>query len=189
VENEELAAPASPLIGAAGRLVALKGFIHLIRAVPVLRRSFPQVRLQIAGDGPELRSLQAEAARCAVQDCVEFLGWRPNLAQLFSSWQVFALPSLEEGFGISALEAMAAGLPVVASRVGGIPELVLDGITGCLVPAGDPAAIAAALSGLLADPQRRREMGRKGRERVKTKFSVAHMADSVSEIYDRLLTN
>jgi len=125
------------VIGTACRLVPIKGVGHLIRAVTLLRSDFPDVRLEIAGSGPERVALEREVTSLGMDNHVKFLGWQADLMSVLARWDVFALPSLEEGFGIAALEAMAAGLPIVATSVGGIPELIEDGRTGWLVPPGN----------------------------------------------------
>jgi glycosyltransferase involved in cell wall biosynthesis len=173
-----------PIIGTAGRLVASKGIAHLLRAVALARRQIPDLRLEIAGAGANEPALRAEAQRVGQ---VTFLGWQPSLAETLARWQVFVFPTLEEGFGIAALEAMAAGLPVVASRVGGLPELVEDGVTGRLVPAGDERALAACLTDLLADPAARSALGRAGQARAQALFSIERMVAEVEALYERLL--
>jgi glycosyltransferase involved in cell wall biosynthesis len=119
---------------------------------------------------------------------VEFLGWRDDVEALLHRWDVFVMPSLEEGFGIAALEAMAAGLPVVATAVGGIPELVKDGETGWLVPPADPQALAGRLRSLLRDSGLRQAMGIAGHSRAQDHFSMDRMVENVSKIYDGILS-
>jgi glycosyltransferase involved in cell wall biosynthesis len=172
-------------VGTAARLVPLKGIIYLIEAIARLRAEFP-VRLEIAGEGPERPALEEEVARLALDEAVEFLGWRSDLEKLFSVWDVFALPSLEEGFGITALEAMAAGLPVVATDVGGLPEVVQHGITGWLVAPRRPGELAERLRDLLTNPVMRHEMGIAGRKRAELNFSADLMVRGIKDIYDRL---
>jgi glycosyltransferase involved in cell wall biosynthesis len=166
-----------PIVGYAGRLVRLKGVDVLLRAAATL----PELRVEVAGDGPERPRLETIDPRAT------FLGWQPRLDDLLVRWDLFALPSREEAFGIAALEAMAAGLPVVASRVGGLPELIDDGLTGLLVPPEDPPALAAALAGLAADPALRARMGQAARERAAASFPVERMVASVAALYDQLL--
>jgi glycosyltransferase involved in cell wall biosynthesis len=177
------------VIGTARRLIPVKGIIHLVRAFAVLWSEFPDMRLEIAGDGPERGAIEAEAARLGVADRVTMLGWRADLPAVVSSWSVFVLPSIEEGFGIAAAEAMAAGLPVVATNVGGLPELVVDGETGYLVPPADPEALAAGIRRLLLSPEQRSAFGAAGRARVERSFSVENMVGKIEAIYDALLRN
>jgi glycosyltransferase involved in cell wall biosynthesis len=178
---------AGRVIGVATRLVALKGISDLVRALPRIRADVADVRLEIAGSGPELPRIESEVGALGLSDCVTFLGWQADLAPVFSRWDIFVQPSLEEGLGISLLEAMAAGLPVVATAVGGVPEVVEDGRTGFLVPPREPAALADRVRCLLLDAERRRVMGAAGRARVRENFSVDRMVAAIAEIYDELL--
>jgi len=174
-------------IGVAARLVPSKGLKSLLQALPRVREMVPDVQLQIAGSGPELASLREDSRGLGISNCVQFLGWREDLAALRSRWDLFVLPSLSDGFPLALLEAMAAGLPVVATDVDGIPELVVEGQTGCLVPPSDPAGLAQKIGQLLADPKRRMAMGAAGRDRVTREFSVDRMVESTADVYSRLL--
>lgn len=185
--SADLQAPPPRIVGTAGRLVPIKGIGYLIRALAVLRTEFSDLRLEIAGSGPERPAIENEVKSLGLADCVTFLGWQDDLLPVLTRWDVFALPSLEEGFGIAALEAMAAGLPVVATAVGGVPELVQDGVTGWLVPPRDSAALADRLRALLLDPRQRRIMGVAGRVRARENFSVDRMVAAIAKIYDSLL--
>jgi glycosyltransferase involved in cell wall biosynthesis len=175
------------IIGAACRLVPLKGVLDLIRAVSILSLEFPHLRLEIAGAGPERGGLEAEASRLGLHDRVRFLGWQTDLTPMFQKWDIFAMPSLEEGFGMAALEAMAGGLPVVAARVGGLPEVIEDCHTGYLVPPSDVAALVGRLRLLILQPERRQAMGAAARERVRDYFSVHRMVAEIQAIYDSLV--
>ena len=175
------------IIGTAGRLVPIKGIAYLIRAFASLRSEVPDLRLEIAGSGPERDDIEHEICSHDLSDCITLLDWQTDLSSLFARWDIFVQPSLEESFGIAALEAMAAGLPVVATAVGGVPELVQDGRTGWLVPPADPGALATRLSELLLDPERMRAMGAAGRIRARETFSAERMVNSISEIYDQLV--
>jgi len=174
-------------IGTACRLVPVKDLMTLVGALVRLRDDMPDVHLEIAGDGPERARLESEVAARGLSGAVTFLGWRADIRAVMSGWDVFGLPSREEAFPIAALEAMALGLPVVASAVGGVPELVLDGQTGWLVPPGDPDALAQRLGALLLDPELRRAMGAAGRDHVRWHFSVEQMVNAIAQIYDRVL--
>lgn len=175
------------IVGTAGRLVALKGVVHLIRAISLLQSDFPGVCLEIAGAGPEERRLKEEVQNLGLSSRVRFLAWQTDMAPVYARWDVFALPSLEEAFGISLVEAMATGLPVVATDVGGIPEIVEHGSTGVLVPPADSAALAHHLGRLLSDPSERKRMGGAGRARAREEFSQESMVSAVEEIYEQLL--
>jgi glycosyltransferase involved in cell wall biosynthesis len=154
-----------------GRLRAPKDFLTLVRAVSQLEPG--AVRLRIAGDGPDRPQLVAEIERLGLADVIELLGTSGDIGALLGAADVFVLASASEGLPMSVLEAMAAGTPVVASQVGGMPELVNDGETGVLVPPGDPAALAAALARLAADPALRGRFGAAGRRRAEAEFSLA----------------
>jgi len=175
------------VIGAACRLVPLRGLVDLIRAVAMLCLDFPTLRLEIAGSGPQREGLEREVGRLGLTDRVRFLGWQRDLGPIFRSWDIFAMPSLEEGLGMAGLEAMAEGLPVVATSVGGLPEVVEDGQTGYLVPPSDVMALSGRLRLLILDPKRRQAMGAAGRERARNHFSVDRMVREIAAIYDSLV--
>jgi glycosyltransferase involved in cell wall biosynthesis len=175
------------ILGTAGRLVELKGIEYLLNAASVLRREFPALRVQIAGSGPQREKLEEAVAHFGLVGHVEFLGWIDDLNSVLPRWDVFVMPSLEEGFPIAALDAMAAGLPVVATSVGGVPELIEDGTTGWLVPPRDADALASRLRLLLSNPELRLSMGAAGYARVRDHFSAAQMAESFAQLYDGLL--
>jgi len=174
------------IIGTGCRLVPIKGVSNLVRAFSLLHSEFPQARLEIAGEGPEGNRIAELVAALELHDCVTLLGWTSDFASVLANWDVFVLPSLEEGFGIAAVEAMAAGLPVVASAVGGLLEVVEDGKTGWLVPAGDPMQLAERLRMLLLDPEKRERMGIQGHARARACFSEQRMVAEITEIYDQL---
>ena len=181
-------APVQFVIGVACRLVPIKGLLYLIRAVGVLRARFPELRLEIVGSGRHGRALQGEVQQLRLADRVQFLGWRTDVEEVLKRWDVFVLPSLQEAFGIAALEAMAAGLPVIASRVGGLPELVEHGQTGWLVPPAHPAALADCISMLLQNPMRRHAMGVAAKLRAECHFGMQRMVAGVEAVYDRLVS-
>jgi glycosyltransferase involved in cell wall biosynthesis len=180
-------APTEIILGTAGRLVELKGIEYLLSAAAALRSEFPALRLEIAGSGPERDKLEAAVADSGLGDHVTFLGWVRDLTTVLPRWDVFVMPSLEEGFPIAALDAMAAGLPVVATSVGGIPELIEDGKTGWLVPPRHAEALASRLRLLLSNPELRSRMGAAGYARVRDHFSAAQMTESIAQLYDELL--
>jgi glycosyltransferase involved in cell wall biosynthesis len=176
----------SIVIGTACRLVPLKGLVYLLRAVTTLRPEFPNLRLEIAGRGPLQRDLEREADQLGLAEQVSFLGWQTDLGPILRSWDIFVMPSLEEGLPIAVLNAMAEGLPIVSTSVGGLPELIEDGRTGYLVPPHDPLALARALRCLILEPKRRSAQGAAGRERVRSRFSADHMVAQIRAIYDTL---
>jgi len=136
----------------------------------------------IAGDGVQRGDLEDQTQALGLADAVVFAGFRTDVPALLRAADVFVLPSLLEGLPNTALEAMSVGLPVVATRVDGVPEAVVDGETGLLVPPEDSAALAEALGKLLAEPGTRSAMGEAGRLRAETEFSVERMLDAVEAL-------
>lgn len=176
------------VIGTACRLEPVKGLSYLLEAMALLVPAFPGIRLEIAGDGSLRQSLEQETRRLRVCGSVSFIGWREDIPSVMESWDIFAMPSLDEGFPVAGLEAMAAGLPVVTSEVGGLPELLVGGETGWLVPAAAPAALFERLSELIGDGEKREAMGEAGRRRVHKEFSIGRMVEQTVAVYDRLLS-
>jgi glycosyltransferase involved in cell wall biosynthesis len=174
-----------PRIVTVGRLAWPKDPLTLVRALARLR-GHPFSAL-IVGDGPQRPGVEAEIHDLGLESVAQLSGPRRDVPDLLARSDVFALASRSEGGPISILEAMAAGLPVVASDVGGVRELVADGATGLLVPAGDPDALAAALQRLLADPALRRRLGAAGRERVAERFTLSALRTAHLELYAREL--
>ncbi len=179
VAAPDLAGPA-PLVGTLARLVPQKGLEVLLDA---FARLASPARLVIAGDGPLRAALERRAAALDLAGRVRLLGPRADAAAVMAALDLFVLPSRWEGFGLVLLEAMAAGRPVVASRVSAIPEVVADGETALLVPPGDAAALAAAMQALLDDPARRQAMGAAGRRRVAERFAPAAMVAATLDLY------
>jgi glycosyltransferase involved in cell wall biosynthesis len=186
--REELGVPGDAfLVACIGRLSPYKGQLELLEA---LERA-PGVHAVLIGldhqtGGAYRERLEADAHRLGVNGRVRFAGYRPGAAALLADCDALALPSWIEGLPLVALEAMARRKPVVATAVGGTPELVADGETGLLVPPRDVGALAAALSALAADRARAARMGEAGHERVAREFSARAMADRILEIYDEL---
>jgi sugar transferase (PEP-CTERM/EpsH1 system associated) len=171
------------LIGAVGRLVDVKDHAALIDAVYELRRRGHNALAVISGDGPLRGELAARIARMGLESSVRLLGHRPDVEAVFAAVDVFVQPSKSEGMSNTILEAMASGLPVVATRVGGADEMVVDGETGVLVPAGDGAALIDALDRLASRESLRRAMGRAGRIRAHRDFSLQHMVSAYQSLY------
>jgi glycosyltransferase involved in cell wall biosynthesis len=170
-------------VGAVGRLVGEKCFDVLLGAVA----DIPGARLRLVGDGPERAALEAEARRLGITDRVAFRGWQADVGAELAAMDVVAVPSLFEGFGTAAVEALLAGVPVVVSRRGGMPEYVVDGETGLLVEPGDRAGLAGALRSLLGDPELRERLARAGEARVRSLFSPEASARAFEDLYDALL--
>ena len=160
-----------------------KGQDVLLRAVPLLRRSHPALRVRVVGRGVE--ALAPLARELGVEGCVELMGERSDIPDLMARARLYAMPSRQEGLATVLIEAQAVGVPVVASRVGGLPEAVEDGVNGLLVPPEDPAALAAALSGLIVDPARAEALARAGMASAERDFSIAAAADRLEEFYRR----
>ncbi|HEV3478319.1 MAG TPA: glycosyltransferase family 4 protein [Gaiellaceae bacterium] len=168
-----------------GRLAPPKDFRTLVRALALLPPG--AVDALLVGDGPDRAELEAEIARLDLGERVELAGERHDVPELLSRANLFVLSSLSEGLPVSVLEAMAAGLPVVGSSVGGVPELVGDGETGFLVEPGNPDELAAAIGRLLADPELRRRMGEAGRERARVRFALEPFWRAHLDLYSREL--
>ena len=176
-----------PLVGTVGRLEPVKGTGDFVRAAaPVLDR-MPDARFAIAGSGTNESRLYTVAAAVDVSHRLQILGHVSAVARFIDALDVFVMPSLSEGLGIAALEAMALGKPVVATDVGGLPEVVVDGETGLLVPAGEPTSLARAIVQLLEDPERARAMGAAGRERVEREFTLTRMGREWLAVYEELI--
>jgi glycosyltransferase involved in cell wall biosynthesis len=164
-----------------GRLAPEKGFDVLIEAFTSMHPRLPDVRLVIAGEGPEAPQLKVLAE--ATGNRVLFVGHMPDTVPLFEAADIVVAPSRQEGQGIVPLEAMAAGRPVIASRVGGLVETIVEGRTGLLVPSDDVHALAEALKNLLQDAERRAEMGAAGRHRVRQEYSLQTQLQKIEAIY------
>ena len=185
---EILGRPPVPVVGCVGSLARHKGQAVLLRAMARLTEGRAGPTVVFVGDGPERPALEAGAAALAGRARVLFTGERTDARRLLPAFDIAVVPSLErEGFGLAALEAMDAGLPVVASRVGGLPEVVQDGRSGLLVPPGDEAALAAAIARLLERPDERVRFGAEGRRRVESRFRAAPMARRIETLYEEAL--
>lgn len=181
----------APVVGVVARLDAIKGHTHLIEAAPAIVRRFPDVRFILTGRlvREELATaLKAQAQARGVAGNFIFAGSLPDVPAVLAASDVFALCSVgSEGSSRGTLEAMAAGLPVVASNVGCLPDLVVEGETGFLIPHSTPEALAERLCRLLADPGLRNRLGRAGRRRAEEKFGEQDVVSRLEEIYQRLL--
>ncbi len=172
-----------PLVGVVARLQPEKGVADFLKAAARVCAAFPEARFLVAGDGPLREVLLALAERLGVDGRVRFLGYRADARALIGLLDVLVVPSLTEGTPLIVLEAMAAGVPVVASAVGGIPDQIRHDMEGLLVPAGDPAALGDALLELLQDPARARSLGEAGRRRAECEFSHATMVRRIEAVY------
>lgn len=159
----------------------------LIAAAAIVARAHPDVRYRIVGDGSRRAELEALARARGVDRIVEFLGHRDDIPDLLAAADLFVLPSRSEAFPNGAIEAMAAGLPVVASDVGGLRDLIAHGRTGLLVPPADPEALAAAIGALVAGPDRARDIGDAARDEVRGRYSFERMVDAFDALYQSAL--
>jgi glycosyltransferase involved in cell wall biosynthesis len=175
-------APEAPVILVVSRLRWEKGLDVLVQALDRFS-DIGTLHTIVIGVGPEETRLRQLAARCRVP--VHFLGHRQDIGRWLGAADVIAMPSRRESFGRVTLEAMAAGRPLVASRVGGLTEAVVEGETGVLVPPDDAAALAAALRSVLVDPAGRSRMGRAARRRYQASYTIDHMATSWREAWER----
>ena len=159
----------------------------MISAMAIIKKEVPNCRLIIIGDGSSRTDLENLVVEKNLEKNVKFLGFRRDIPGLLMEMNVFVLPSLWEGLGNVILEAMAAQRPVVATKVGGIPEMVNHNETGFLVPPGDSKMLAAEILKLLKDSQMRINMGKAGRERVEEKFSIDNTVNGLEAVYDELI--
>lgn len=180
----------APRIGMVGRLHPQKGHSVGLRAFSTILHRHPDASLEIIGRGDLQESLEREAGELGIAGRVHFHGSvsHADIARQMASWDLAVFPSLWEGFGIAAAEAMAMELPVVASRVEGLAEVVEDGTTGLLVPSDDPRALADAVVRLLSNRAEAEEMGRRGRIRIADRFSIQSGAVRLRNVYASILT-
>jgi len=177
--------PEDLVVGTVGRLTFVKGQIHLLEAAAKVLAVRPETTFVFLGNGELQPELRERAAEMGVADRVRFPGWRPDAAAVMSVFDVFALPSLNEGMGRVLVEAMALSKPIIASRIGGITDLVVHGKNGLLVPPRDANAIAEAILVLLDDEPRRKAMGSEGRRMAKG-FSAEGMIEKINALYEQL---
>lgn len=178
------------IVGTVGRLQTVKDQLNLVRAVAIARgqgEAGARLRLVIAGDGPQRAEVEAEIVATGIGDITWLAGARSDVPEVMRALDIFALPSQAEGISNTILEAMASGLPVVATEVGGNAELVAAGETGALVPAQDPHAMAKALLRYTADAALRQSHGAAGRQRVERSFSIDNMVERYTRLYQSLL--
>ena len=168
------------VVGTVARLVPQKGLLDLIAAAPIVAAGQPDVRFVVAGDGPQRAELEA-----AADGRFLFTGWRDDVPELLASFDVYALPSRFEGLCYAVIEAQAAGVPVVATPVGGVRENVVDGETGLLARPGDPESLARGINRLLDDPDLARRLADKARRRVFERYDVRRMVAETIALYAR----
>ncbi len=178
---------AEPRLLCVGRLIPIKGHLVLLRALAQARARVPGLVLDVAGRGPLEPALKAYAKELGVADAVRFLGFVSPVQTAIKNAAIVVVPSLGEGFGMVALEAMERERPVIASSVGGLPEIVADGVTGLVVPSADAEALADAIVALADDLTRAAEMGRAGRERALAEFTPERCVERIEALYARAL--
>lgn len=179
--------PDALVVGSVGWLTEVKGHRFLIEAFAGLKSDHPRLRLVIVGSGGLRDELAVLAARLGVGDSVQLPGERHDVPDCLAAMDIFVLPSLNEGMGRALIEAMAAGRPVIASRVGGVPAIVEDRRTGLLVPPGDPAALVAAIDELLRRPDWAKELGEAAGKSIGERFGVPAMVRAVEALYEEAL--
>ncbi len=187
--RDELGVPAdSALVGIVGRLVPIKAHEMFLEAARMLASSAPKVRFVIVGDGELWASLHQQVAGAGLGDRVRFAGWRGDLANVYAALDVLVCCSRNEGTPVSVIEGCAAGVPIVATAVGGMTDIITQGVNGLLVQTGDAPALAAAIAELIADPARRSSMGAAGRDLVLERYGANRMVNELKQVYTELLS-
>jgi len=176
--------PEAFLIGTVGRLEEQKGHKHLIEAMAFLRSRHPNMHAVIVGEGRLRPSLEKLICDQGLKEKVILTGQRSNLPDIFVALDLFVMPSLWEGLALAMLSAMAAGLPVIATDVGGVRQALDEGRAGVIIPSGDPKALAEAMSQALLNPDMLEVKARLGRERVKQKYSILSLVDQIQNLYE-----
>jgi glycosyltransferase involved in cell wall biosynthesis len=184
----EFGLPADALIlGMAGQFIPRKGHDVLLKALPKILEHFPRARILLFGKGALEEDVRRRAQAAGLSDAVRFTGFRDDLTQFLGCLDVLVHPAFDEGLGIILLQACAAAVPVVATPVGGIPEIIRDRVNGLVVPPGDPGAMAAAVTQLLQARDLRIRLGRAGREIAEQEFSVDRMVEGNLSVYREVL--
>jgi glycosyltransferase involved in cell wall biosynthesis len=173
-------------IGAIGRLVWQKGFDYLIGALPELLKRLPRTKIVLVGDGPLRGELEALAEKKKVEENLIFAGFRSDIKDILSAIDILILPSLLEGFPMITLEGMAMAKPIIATRIDGITEQIVDGVSGILIPPRDPDAIAQAVVRLSTEKELAQILGLGGRRRVEKEFTVEKMVSETEKVYQSL---
>lgn len=179
-------APDDLLVVSLARLDPQKDPIGLVESFGAAARGNTRCHLLLAGDGPLKETARQRAVAHSIADRVHFLGVRADIPELLSASDIFVLASIWEGRPVAVMEAMAAGLPVIATAVGGVRELIQNGVTGLLVPSGEPGLLADAIASLIGDSERRRVLGEEARQ-VAARFSLDTMVYSYAELFERLV--
>lgn len=175
------------VVGMVAQLIQRKGHFYLLESIDALRGDYPNLRVLLFGKGPLQAELEAEITRRNLGSIISLAGFRTDLPQWLGGLDILAHPADMEGLGVSLLQASAAAIPIIASRAGGLPEAVVDGVNGLLIPRGDIAALGSALRRLLDDVELRKRMGNAGRARILSEFSVDAMVNGNLAIYNTVL--
>lgn len=178
-----------PVVGTIARFAPQKGIAYFIEMVAKLNQTLPHVQYLIIGDGPLRPDLERQAIKLGVREKIIFAGYREDIPSLLRAMDVFVLPTLSEGLGISVLEAQACLVPVVATMVGGIPEIITHGVTGILVPPRDGRSLALGVQQLLNDSQFSKDLANNGAKQIIEKFSLQQMLEDTATNYDRVYRN
>lgn len=178
-----------PLIGMVGRLVEAKGFHLVLQCAPALLKQFPKARFVLVGDGPQREEWTRLAKELGIESRVLFAGVQKDMTRIYSSFSMFVLPSFNEGMPMTILEAMAAGVPVIATRVGAIPRIIHHERTGLLVDKGDVAGLQNEIERLLKNPELRMDLGRRGQAFVAENASIEKVTERYIGHYQELLRN
>lgn len=174
------------IIGTAGALVKPKGQIYLIRAFAEISKKFPEAKLEIVGTGVEKENLKKEISTLNLNAKVQLLGRQDDVKKIIKEWDIFVLPSLSESFGIVLLEAMEIGVPIVASAVGGVPEIIKSGETGVLVPAGNVEKLVKAINSLLLEKTYRARLAKNAFISLKKHYDWSKIIGEIEKIYEKL---
>jgi len=177
----------TPLIGIVARLVPIKAHETFFQAAALVRRERSDAQFLVIGDGERRAELQATVEKLELQHAVRFLGWRSDMVRIYADVDVVALTSLNEGSPVSLIEALASARPVVATAVGGVPDVVIDNQTGLLVPPSHPRELGARVLQLLADPSRAAQLGEAGRRHVYPRYDSSRLVDDMRSLYQREL--
>jgi len=179
--------PGRPVLGNIGRLETVKGQAVLVDAMPAVLKTFPQTVLLLVGGGEARKALERKCRELGIESSVVFTGFRDDIPRLLQLFDLFIMPSLAEGLGTSLLDAMAVGVPVIASNVGGIPEVVDNELTGFLVPPCEPSALAQAIIRLLKNHGEAARFAVAARDTVRKKFTVDAMVEGNISVYEKVL--
>jgi glycosyltransferase involved in cell wall biosynthesis len=174
------------VVGTVGRLAPIKGHRYLIEAAKYVVQKFPETRFIFLGDGELLDEFRSLVVGLGIEDNFLFLGWRSNVAEILSIFDIFVFPSLNEGMGKAVVEAMSLGKPIIASSVGGLKDLISDGRNGILIPQADSTILSIEIAALLSDPTKRERIAREGK-RMSQQYNSEIMVEKIEQLYKSLM--